>query len=230
MQRFLSGPCGKLEAELWLPADLPDAGGRRDARDPGPATEFGSEPRAAAIVCHPHPRFGGTMDNTVVFRTARALRRAGCAILRFNFRGVGESEGVSEGSDVEIEDARAALDYLAREVPGVELWGAGFSFGARTVAALATTEPRIARVCLVAPPSKVVDCSILRDVTIPGLVVTAERDAFGNLADLRERIPDLPASLETTEVPETDHFFRHHTPELEARVHDYALRALETRT
>ncbi len=233
MKRFLAGPCGKLEADLWLPGgaeptDAPPAPGAAAPHVPRAAAPHA--PRAAAIVCHPHPRLGGTMDNTVVFRTARALRRAGCAVLRFNFRGVGESEGTSEGSDVEVEDARAALDFLAAEFPDVELWACGFSFGARTSAALAAGDDRVARVVLVALPSRAFDCGVVRSVRAPGLIVLAGDDEFGNLADLRERVPDLPAALEAVEIPDTDHFFRHRTPQLEERVHEYAVRALPCRS
>lgn len=206
MKLFLPGPAGRLEAELWMPeADAP--------------------PRAAAVVCHPHPLHGGTMHNTVVFRVARALHGAGLAVLRFNFRGVEESEGASEGDRAEEGDLAAALDYLEAELPGVELWAAGFSFGARTVVGLCRRDPRPARVVLVALPCAVFDCSDVAHLDRPGLIVMAGEDEFGNLAELRRRFPDLDPRLELAEIPATDHFFRRRTPELEARVRDWALAA-----
>src|SRR5688572_23719782 len=123
---FIPGPAGRLESLLWLPRD-------------------GAQPRAAAVLCHPHPRGGGTMDNNVVFRTARGLQAAGLAVLRFNFRGVGASEGVHDGQGPEVNDAKAALDHLQQRFPELPLWGAGFSFGARTILQLATQDERIAR-------------------------------------------------------------------------------------
>ena len=127
----IQGPVGRLEAVLWEPDD-------------------GARPTAVAVVAHPHPLHGGTMDNNVVHRTARGLHEAGLAVLRFNFRGTGASEGLHDGEGAEEEDFRACLDWLAERFPGIELWAAGFSFGSRTAAALAARSPRVARVLLIA--------------------------------------------------------------------------------
>ena len=83
----------------------------------------------AAVVCHPHPLFGGTMHNKVVYQTAKTLHRFGLPVLRFNFRGVGSSEGSHDQGEGEREDVSAALDFLAGEYPGAPLLLAGFSFG-----------------------------------------------------------------------------------------------------
>src|ERR1700730_12609433 len=109
---FLNGPAGRLEALLWA---LPGSDGRA--------------PSCAAVVCHPHPLFGGTMHNKVVYQTAKTLHRFGLPVLRFNFRGVGASEGAHDEGRGEREDVSAALDFLAEEYPGVSLLLAGFSFG-----------------------------------------------------------------------------------------------------
>jgi len=108
---LLEGPAGKLEALLDVPED--------------------AEPHALALICHPHPLFGGTMHNKVVYRTARALRNSGHVVLRFNFRGVGKSEGRHDLGVGEIEDARATLDWLRGRYPGLPYTLAGFSFGSR---------------------------------------------------------------------------------------------------
>lgn len=205
MRLFLDGPSGRLEAILWTPAD-------------------GAEPRAAAVVCHPHPLGGGTMDNNVVFRIARGLQSAGLAALRFNFRGVGRSEGVHDGQGLEEEDAAAALDHLAREFPGVPLWAAGFSFGARTVGSLARREPRIARLALVALPTRAYDCTFVREVRQPVYVLLAGEDEYGTPADFRAALGELPENFEVETIPGVDHFFRGRTPELEARVRGWAER------
>src|SRR5215831_10531037 len=88
--------------------------------------EPAAAPIAAAVVCHPHPRGGGTMNNNVVYRMAKALGDAGAAVLRFNFRGVGASTGTYDDGVGEETDARDALDFLAARHPGVALWMAGF--------------------------------------------------------------------------------------------------------
>lgn len=214
MSLFIPGPAGRLEALLW------------HAKDESGAD---CEPRAAAVVCHPHPLGGGTMHNNVVFRLARGLQHAGLTVLRFNFRGVEASEGVHHGEGGEVEDARAALDWLAAAVPGVPLWGAGFSFGARTMAALAPREPRLQHLVLVALPAKAYDCRFVREVTVPGLVLMAGADPYGNASDLRERVGELPQVLEVDEIPDVDHFFRGATPQLEARIREHARATLEPR-
>jgi alpha/beta superfamily hydrolase len=203
---LIPGPAGQLETLLWTPRD-------------------GSAPRAAAVVCHPHPLGGGTMDNKVVFRIARGLQTASIAVLRFNFRGVGASEGAHDGK-AEEDDAKAALDHLAARFPRLPLWGAGFSFGARTIASLATREPRIQRLLLVALPTKSFDCTMLPELAIPAHVLLAGRDEFGNAADLRERFPALGANVTLDEVPDVDHFFTGRTQEVEARARAWAEGAL----
>src|SRR4051794_8082546 len=110
---MLDGPAGKLEALLEEPEDR--------------------EPVQAVLVCHPHPAHGGTMHNKVVYRIARGLRRSGCVVLRFNYRGVNLSEGVYDHGDGELEDARAALAFLRGRYPDLSYSLAGFSFGSRII-------------------------------------------------------------------------------------------------
>src|SRR5208282_5872766 len=107
---FLNGPAGRLEALLW--------------------TSGAAAPAMAGLVCHPHPLFRGTMHNKVVFRGAKSLHRAGLPVLRFNFRGVGLSEGQHDCGRGERDDVRSALDFLSAEFPGLPVVLAGFSFGA----------------------------------------------------------------------------------------------------
>ena len=208
---FLDGPAGRLQASLWSP----------------PA---GAPIRAACAFCHPHPLFGGTMDNTVVFRSARGLQQAGLRVLRFNFRGVGKSAGRHHGEGGEAEDLGAALDWLAREHPGVELWAGGFSFGSRTAALRAGLDARIERVVLVGFPVGAFDCSFLRDVRQPGLIVMAENDEYGTAPELRRQFPDLQPGLEVEEIAGTGHYFEGKTQELQKRVRTYAERVLASTT
>jgi len=178
--------------------------------------------RGAAIVCHPHPLHGGTMRSTMVFRIARALRSAGIATLRFNFRGVGASEGEHDGNGGEEGDASAALDLLAERFPARALWAAGYSFGAHTVAALAVRQERIRRIVLVALPVAYYDSSALEALAQPGLLVFGSEDRFGTQRELRARHPDLPKRLEVLEIPAADHFFRKRTPLVEEALARYA--------
>ena len=207
--RFIPGPDGPLEVLLETPEGAP---------------------RFAAVVAHPHPRYGGTMRNTIVHRTARALREAGAVSLRFNFRGVEASGGQHHGGtgpEGEEGDVAAALDHLEQAWPGLELWGAGFSFGARTVGALARRDPRLLRLVLVALPVDVFDCDDAAGVTQPTLALWGGDDEFGTLASFEQRYPDRAPSLQAQEIPGADHFFRGHTPEVEAAVLAFARRSLE---
>lgn len=110
---LIEGPAGRLEGLLEEPEH--------------------EEPREACLVCHPHPLFGGTMHNKVVYRIARGTRRAGAVVLRFNFRGVGASEGIHDQGAGEVEDARAALGFLRERYPDLPYSMAGFSFGSRVI-------------------------------------------------------------------------------------------------
>ncbi len=210
MEVFVPGPVGRLEAVF----ERPDAGALR----------------GAAVVCHPHPEHGGTLQNTIVYRTARALREAGLATLRFNFRGVGASEGSYHGEGGEEDDAAACLDYLERECPGVPLWGGGYSFGARTVGSRAVRDARVHGLVLIAPPVLIYDCDFLRRIEQPALVLFGSEDEFGTLSAFREQFGDLGPHVEADEVPGADHFFRGRTPRVEERVLAFAQRSLESAT
>ena len=215
-ETFVDGPVGRLEAILELPG----------------SSHRGEQPWAAAVVGHPHPLYGGTMKNTVVFRLARGLRNAGVATLRMNFRGVEESEGAYDGRigpGGEEDDLAAGLDRLERELPGVPLWGAGFSFGARTVAALSARDPRIQRLVLVALPVLAFDCDCIERVTVPTLALFGGADEFGTLAALREKHPDLWPGIQGVEIEGADHLFSGgRTRFVEEHVEAWARRALET--
>ena len=132
----LTGPAGVLEAVLDLPA-LRTATGA---------------PRAALVFAHPHPQYGGTMHTKAVYQGAKGLARIGCAVLRFNFRGVGRSAGAFANGEGEADDFRAALDYMAARYPGAPLWAAGFSFGAWVALETGAVDDRVSTLIGIAPP------------------------------------------------------------------------------
>jgi len=205
MELEIAGPVGRLLGELETPA--------------APA-------RAAAIVCHPHPMHGGSMRNTIVVRTARALRAAGLVTLRFNFRGVEGSAGTHDGTG-EVEDAQAVLGELSRRHPELPLWAAGYSFGSRISAELALRVPEVERVLLIAFPCKLYSPRALGELGRPGLVLLAGADPFGTAADLAAAFPELPPGLRLVEIPGADHFFRGRTPLVEQHVLEYARAAFD---
>ena len=133
----LIGPAGTLEALL---------------DGPEPPSSEGRPVRAAVVFAHPHPQFGGTMHTKVVYRGAKGLARIGCAVLRFNFRGVGHSEGAFDQGEGEKDDFKAALDYMASRYPGSPLWAAGFSFGSWVALEVGATDDRVSALIGIAPP------------------------------------------------------------------------------
>ena len=208
MRLSIPGPEGALEAELWVPE---------------------GDVRVAAAMCHPHPLHGGSMSTTAVYRAGRGLQQAGVAVLRFNFRGVGASEGSHHGMGgpgSEEDDLVAALDHLEEAFPGLDLWGGGFSFGSRTALGLVSREDRIDRLVLVAPPVLSYDLPVLGALPVRGLCVMASDDEFGSRAALLEQYPAAAEQLDLVEFQGADHFFRGHTRELQATVRDWALAEL----
>jgi alpha/beta superfamily hydrolase len=129
----LAGPAGPLEAIIDAPPD-------------------GTALRAAVIFAHPHPQYGGTMHTKAVYQGAKGLARIGCAVLRFNFRGVGRSAGEFDRGPGELRDFVAALDYMAAKFPGARLWAAGFSFGAWVALEAGATDDRVSALVGIAPP------------------------------------------------------------------------------
>ena len=205
---FLPGPAGRLEALLEEPED-------------GTAVEPGCV--GIALVCHPHPRHGGTMHNKVVFRIARGLRRAGHVVLRFNYRGVNLSEGSYARGEGELDDARAALVFLRARYPGLPLTLAGFSFGSRIVlrlgcGLLAGDSARAKRVIAVGFPTVDPDRSFLEGCTVPRVFVQSTRDEFGPVEELQRLAATLPEPKQLVLIDARDHFFAGALEQLEETI------------
>ena len=169
------------------------------------------EPRAqpftgVALVLHPHPLFGGTMHNKVVFRAASALNDAGLIALRINFRGVGQSTGEHDEGRGEREDVRAGLDYLAENYPSQKITLCGFSFGARVGLEVGLMDDRILRIISIGTPVDKYDFSFLEGCRKPILFVQGEHDEYGNVERLRELVArvGLNAAAELRVIKERD--------------------------
>lgn len=177
---------------------IPAPHGGLEAVLKGP-TDGGADvvPRAAAVLCHPHPLGGGTMNNNVVYRAAKAMNDAGLAVLRFNFRGVGKSTGTHAHGVGEEEDALIALDALAAHYPDVPLWMAGFSFGARVGLTVGAADDRVQKLLGIGLALKMFDYQFLADCPKPKAIVQASEDEYGGRAAIEAAVAGMapPKSL-----------------------------------
>lgn len=197
---LLAGPAGRLEALLEEPA--------------------GESPRAAALVCHPHPLHGGTMHNKVVYRLARALRRSGRAVLRFNFRGVNLSEGQYDHGWGETEDARASLEFLLARYRGLPYTLAGFSFGSRIALQLAASRwaPLPERIIAAGFPTRYAIGHLVRSLPYERIFVQSTHDEFGPRPEMEEFYATIPGPKQIHWIDARDHFFTGSLDRLEQAV------------
>ena len=179
------------------------------------------DPRMAALVCHPHPQFGGTMHTKVVFRVAQALGELGMPVLRFNFRGVGRSMGRFDDGRGEADDVRSALNALSARFPGVPLCLAGFSFGAWVGLPVGCGDARVRQIIGVGVPVALLGADDLANCDKPKLIVQGERDQYGPLDELRAWFARLPEPKALTVVPGADHFFTEQAAELRDAILTY---------
>jgi len=171
----------------------------------------------AAVVCHPHPLYGGSMYNNVVDAILAAMWQAGYATLRFNFRGVGASEGEHDGGPGEVDDAAAAMTYLLAQ-PGVRKEGAvmaGYSFGAMVAVSAGYERAEIARIVAVALPLAMADARIPAGASKPLLLVSGDRDSYSPVAGLQALKSKIGDSARLEIVVGADHFFGGREAELE---------------
>jgi alpha/beta superfamily hydrolase len=211
---FLDGPAGRLEALL-------NAGAEN-------ATH-------AAVVCHPHPLFGGTLHNKVVFHTMKALHSFGFPVLRFNFRGAGLSHGEHDQGIGEVDDVRAAMDWLDREFH-LPLIFAGFSFGAAVglrasydderVRALIGVGAPVAPVAADSEEPRVYTFDFLRECTKPKLFVSGARDQFGPRAKLEAMVNSIPEPKKLVVIEGADHFFEGRLRELRETIEAWVKEAI----
>jgi alpha/beta superfamily hydrolase len=193
---WVPGPAGRLEALLEEPEDV--------------------APLLTAVLCHPHPQYGGTMHNKVVYRLARGLRAAGAAVLRFNFRGVGASHGEYGAMAGEIEDARAALAWLRDRYRELPFALAGFSFGGRAISELAC-EIGSAQFLLAAGfPTRLGSTDYLETCAVPKIFIQSTHDEFSPRSDFERVYQRFAEPKRVVWIEAADHFFAGALPEVEA--------------
>jgi alpha/beta superfamily hydrolase len=206
----LVGPAGRLEAILDRPGGGNGAAGVR----------------AAVVFAHPHPQHGGTMHTKAVYQGAKGLTRIGCAVLRFNFRGVGGSQGTFDSGPGEKADFTTAADYMAKKYPGARLWAAGFSFGSWVALETGASDDRISALIAVAPPvvTSVSGFSYEFPNTLtstkPKFFVQGEADEICPLEGMWAFYSKLPEPKELVVIDAADHLFEGKTREVGEALED----------
>jgi alpha/beta superfamily hydrolase len=200
---FLDGPAGRLEALL---------------------NEGGDDATHTALVCHPHPLYGGTMHNKVVFHTMKALNGFGFPVLRFNFRGAGLSQGEHDEGRGEVDDARAALAWLESQYRLPVIF-AGFSFGAATGLRAACPDPRVVALISLGTPVQVEErgygYGFLQECSTPKLFVSGARDQFGPRAQLQALVASVPEPKKLVLIEGADHFFEGRLAEIRRAIEEW---------
>ncbi len=197
--REIAGPAGPLEALLDVPA---------------------GEPRAVAVFGHPHPLHGGTMHTKALYQAAKAMPRIGVATLRFNFRGVGRSEGTFDSGPGEKDDFKAAIDFVSERFPDLPVWAAGMSFGAWIAMTVGAGDPRVSLLLGIAPPVDRYDFDALRTSTLPKFIIHGEEDELISIKDIRRFYSQIPEPKELVTIEYADHLFEGKTPLVGEAVED----------
>ncbi len=201
----IAGPAGALEAIAETPPD--------------------SVAENVAVICHPHPMYGGTMTNKVVHMLAKACNELGLPAVRFNYRGVGASAGAYDEGDGETDDAVAVLDWARARWPHAGLWLGGFSFGG-AVAIRAAVRHEVRRLITVAPAIRRVSVDSAHLPTCPWLIVQGDDDELVDARDIQQWVTTLPTKPELAMLQGVQHFFHGRMNDLRQVVLDWARRTV----
>jgi hypothetical protein len=196
----IAGPAGAIEARVEDPL------------------KAGEARRVVGVVCHPHPLYGGTMQNKVVHTAARAMQEAGAATVRFNFRGVGASAGKYDQGVGELADALAVIDWTRRHFECDALWLGGFSFGAATALLAAARGARPLKLVTIAPPVGRIIIDPVPRPDCPWLIVQGDQDELIDIAAVRSWARHFAPEPELTVIAGAEHFFHGKLGELRAGI------------
>lgn len=202
---IFNGPAGRIEGKYF------------QAKDPN---------APIALVMHPHPLHGGTMNNKVTYRTYETFARSGFSVLRFNFRGVGNSEGEFDNGVGELADAAAALDWLHAQHPDTPaIWIAGFSFGAWITLQLLMRRPDVKRFIAVSPPAGMYDFSFLSPCPASGFVMVGTHDEITPAPDVEQLLKKTGrqkgVKIHFSKIPGADHFYTDYQNQLSQTLYQY---------
>jgi len=194
---FIAGPAGALQA-LYQP---------------------GETGKPSVVLCHPHPQYGGTMRNKVVYWMGRTFEDAGCSVLRFNFRGVEKSEGVWDEGKGEANDTSSALDWLYAQHPESELWLAGFSFGCYAGLQAARIDTRVSRMFAVAPAVNLWSFAFMHGEARPMTVISGTADEIVPFEQVRASVKGK-SNISFHAIEGAGHFFPDHMEQMTAALLD----------
>jgi alpha/beta superfamily hydrolase len=197
--REVSGPAGRIEVRV----DEPEG-----------------QPRAIAVVAPPNPQLGGTMQDRVVHHAAVGLRRLDCVVWRFNFRGVGTSEGAFDNGVGEQDDMRAVIDAAAEATPDTPVWAIGYSFGAWIATDVGAADPRVSALVAIAPPIAGYELNGLRDSLKPKFIIHGEFDEMSPLRAVRQFYASLSEPRELVVIDSANHVFDGHASEVAEAIED----------
>jgi len=200
--REIQGPAGRLEALLDEPAPAGTIG-----PDGLVSAGHASGLRAAVVFSHPHTEYGGTMHTKVVYQAAKALSRIGCAVLRFNFRGAGASAGTFDNGPGELEDFRAALDFMHERYSAAPLWAGGMSFGSYVAMTAGASDARVSTLIGIALPVSRYDFGAVERSTKPKFFIHGEFDEICPLKTVREFYARAAEPKELIVIDAADHLF-----------------------
>lgn len=201
--QLIPGPSGKIEAVLGEPTGTPR--------------------QAWGIVCHPHPQFGGTMNNKVVTTLTKMLQHLGLNTIRFNFRGVGQSEGEFDQGEGEVQDLLAVLEWAQQHEVHQEIWLAGFSFGAYIAAKAATLIP-VKQLITVAPPVENFPMRNLPPILSPWILAQGDQDEVVSAKEVIDWAESLDPKPIILRFPEASHFFHGQLSELRTKIEEALLK------
>ncbi len=185
-----------------------------------------------ALLLHPHPQHGGTMNNKVIYALYQTFVRRGFSTLRFNFRGVGRSQGEFDSGQGEMSDAASALDWVQAHNPNAPLcWIAGFSFGAWIGMQLMMRRPEISGFISVAPPASLHDFSFLAPCPASGMIVHGDKDDVIPLSSVDKLVAKVSSQkniiIDYRIIKGGDHFFLNHLPILGEHIDDYLAKSID---
>jgi hypothetical protein len=202
---FIPGPSGRIQAKY-----------------------FKSKQKGApvALVLQPHPQYGGTMNNRIVYETFNCFYKNNFSVIRINFRGVGKSDGIFDNGQGELSDAAAALDWIERENPGYQqCWVSGFSFGALICMQLIMRRPEVNKFVAISPQPNLYDFTFLSPCPISGIVVFGKNDELvqlDSILNLKKRLSQQKnIDVKFEQIQNANHFFKNKEKELSTSVDQY---------